>query len=85
MRPVQKFTDDYLRRCAQMSADEIAHFLDDFMRLHGTPRKEGSRLISLKVPHHLLDAFKAKARLQGTPYQTQIKALMAQWVSGSEP
>jgi predicted DNA binding CopG/RHH family protein len=82
MRPVQKFTDDYLRQCARMSPDEIARFLDDFMRLHAAPRMPGSKLISLKVPHHLLGAFKAKARLEGKPYQTQIKVLMAQWVSG---
>ena len=30
MRAVQKFSDEYLKRCREMSPDEIARFLDDF-------------------------------------------------------
>jgi predicted DNA binding CopG/RHH family protein len=34
----------------------------------------------MKVPEDLLEAFRTKARLQGRPYQSQIKALMATWL-----
>ncbi|MDH3588761.1 MAG: hypothetical protein OEQ74_05095 [Gammaproteobacteria bacterium] len=79
MKSVQKFSDEYLARCAEMSPEEIVRFLDDFRRIHGS-RRAPSRLISMKVPEDLLAAFKAKAKLAGTPYQTQIKKLMTAWL-----
>ena len=79
MKAVQKFSDEYLARCADMSTEEIVRFLDDFRRLHGS-RRAPSRLISIKVPEDLLAAFKARARLAGIPYQTQIKRLMTAWL-----
>ncbi len=79
MKAVQYFSDEYLERCRDMTADEILRFLDDFRRLHGSsPAK--SKLISIKVPEDLLNAFKAKAGMANTPYQTQIKALMKAWL-----
>ena len=83
MRPVQKFSDEYLERCREMSHDEIVRFLDDFRRIHGN-RRSKSQLISTKVPEDLLAAFKAKARLCNTPYQTQIKELMTGWLKHSQ-
>ena len=83
MRLVQKFSDEYLERCREMSHDEIVRFLDDFRKVHGNRRSRKSRLISIKVPEDLLDAFKAKARLSDVPYQTQIKKLMTEWVKDS--
>ncbi|MGH8496240.1 MAG: CopG family antitoxin [Gammaproteobacteria bacterium] len=80
MRPVQKFPDEYLERCREMSHDEIARFLEDFRRTHGG-RPARSRLISIKIPEDLLAAFKAKAKLNGVPYQTQIKNLMKAWLT----
>jgi predicted DNA binding CopG/RHH family protein len=79
MKALQRFSDDYLQRCREMSKDDIAKFLDDFRRLHGGT-KSGSRLISLKVPEDLLEAFKAKSSLQGTQYQTKIKELIRDWL-----
>ncbi len=73
MRPLQKFSDENLERCREMSHDEIVRFLDDFRRIYGKPR---ARLISLKVPEDLRAVFKAKARLCDVRYQTQIKKLM---------
>lgn len=86
MRPVQYFTPEYLEQCRQMTPDQILVFLEDFRRLHAG-RDAGvaparSRLISLKVPEDLLDAFRTKARLTGRPYQTQIKLLMKAWLTG---
>ncbi len=80
MRAVQKFSDEYLARCSEMSADEIVRFLEDFRRIHGNmPAK--SRLISIKIPENLLAAFKAKAKLSNVRYQTQIKNLMKAWLT----
>ncbi|NNF51752.1 MAG: hypothetical protein HKN59_04865 [Gammaproteobacteria bacterium] len=76
---LQKFSDEYLANCKAMSSESIVRFLDDFRRLHGE-RRVASKLISMKVPEDLLGAFKLKARAMGTPYQTQIKRLMREWL-----
>lgn len=83
MRPVQRFTDEYLATCREMTPAQIIRFLDDFRRLHAGSRAP-SRLISLKVPEDLLEAFKTKARLTRRPYQTKIKDLMQAWVIRDE-
>lgn len=83
MKPVQYFSDDYLAQCRKMTPDQVIRFLDDFRQLHGTEQRSHSKLISLKVPENLLNAFKAKAQLEGQRYQTQIKQLMAEWVRKS--
>ena len=82
MRALQKFSDEYLERCSEMSVDEIVRFLDDFRRIHGN--KPGKlRPISMKVPEELLSAFKTKAKLNNVRYQTQIKKLMRDWLTNS--
>lgn len=81
MRPVQKFSAEYLERCKEMSPGEIVRFLDEFGRVHGRERSK-SRVISMKVPEDLLGAFKTKARLHKVAYQTQIKKLMMEWLQG---
>ena len=64
-----------------MRPEQIVRFLDDFRTLHDRQlRHSKSRLISLKVPEPLLEAFKTKAGLSGIPYQTQIKRLMSRWI-----
>jgi len=79
MKAVQRFSDEYLESCRAMTPDQIVKFLDDFRRLHGS-RPAPSKLISMKVPTDLLGAFRTKADLEGTPYQTKIKELMRQWL-----
>ena len=79
MRPVQFFADEYLERCRGMTPDQVIRFLEDFRTLHGS-RPSRSKLISLKVPEDLLDAFRQRAELAGVPYQSQIKRLMRAWV-----
>lgn len=79
MRPVEYFSDEYLEQCRDMQPDDIIRYLEDFRRLYSS-RPAPSKLISMKVPEDLLEAFKARARLAGIPYQTQIKALMRAWV-----
>lgn len=82
MRAVQYFSKEYLEQCKGMKPADILRFLDEFRRLHAPAARRGSKLISLKVPENLLDAFKAKASLHDVPYQTQIKRLMVEWVTG---
>lgn len=79
MKTVQYFSEDYLERCSKMSCDEIVSFLDDYRRLHARQSTK-SKLISIKVPEDLLGAFKAKSKIAGIPYQTQIKKLMNVWL-----
>jgi predicted DNA binding CopG/RHH family protein len=79
VRPVQFFTDEYLEQCRGMTADQVIRFLEDFRSLHAE-RPTRSRLISLKVPEDLLQAFRQRAELAGVPYQAQIKRLMRKWV-----
>lgn len=82
MKAVQYFSDDYLEQCRQLNPEQIVAFLDDFRRLHGQSRRPAkSKLISLKVPEDLLNAFRQKAALQGLRYQTQIKTLMLEWLT----
>ncbi len=79
MKTVQYFSDEYLERCRGMTPEQILRYLDDFRRLHGS-RPARSKLISIKVPEDLLNAFKTRAAIANTPYQTQIKTLMKAWL-----
>jgi len=79
VRPVQHFSDEYLEQCRAMKPDDVLEFLESFRRLHAEARA-GSRLISLKVPQDLLDAFRRRCELAGVRYQTQIKRLMRDWL-----
>ncbi|MFC1521108.1 CopG family antitoxin [Elusimicrobiota bacterium] len=80
IRPVQYFSKEYLEQCKKMKPEDILRFLEDFRTLHFKNKPVKSKLISIKVPENLLRAFKTKARLSNTPYQSQIKKLMRQWV-----
>lgn len=79
MNAIQYFSPEYLDRCRELTPDEIVRFLDEFRRLHGRTQCR-SKLISMKVPEDLLSAFRTRAKLEGIPYQTQIKKLMADWL-----
>ena len=80
MRALQTFSDEYLERCKGMSVEEKFDFIESFRLMHAES-KSPSKLISLKVPEHLLQTFKQKAQFEGVAYQTQIKTLMKQWLS----
>ncbi|MCY4485549.1 MAG: CopG family antitoxin [Deltaproteobacteria bacterium] len=81
-RPVQYFSKEYLEQCKRMKPADILRFLDAYRRLYSPTVRKESRSISLRVPENLLEAFKAKASLHDVPYQTQIKRLMMDWVTG---
>ena len=84
MKAVQYFNDEYLEQCRAMTPDEIIQYLDDFRQLHGARVSSRSKLISMKVPESLLNVFRAQAVREGVPYQTKIKALMKEWVLGTD-
>jgi len=79
MRTIQIFSDEYLKRCQETSIEERLDFIENFRLMH-SEQKSPSKLISIKVPMHLLDTFKYKSKLSGIAYQTQIKILMKQWL-----
>ena len=80
MKTIQFFSDDYLAQCKRLSAGQIVRYLEDF-RVVSTPvKKPVSKLISIKIETDLLEAFKTKARLDGVPYQSRIKAIMRDWL-----
>lgn len=78
-KTIQYFTKEYLLQCKDFTSDQILEYLENYRRLmSSTPEK--CQLISLKVPPSLLNAFKQKAKLEKTPYQTKIKQLMREWL-----
>jgi predicted DNA binding CopG/RHH family protein len=78
-RPVQYFSDEYLAQCRGATPRQILEFLESYRVLHAPQDK--TKLISLKISESLLKAFRQKCELQGVKYQTQIKTLMARWLS----
>jgi predicted DNA binding CopG/RHH family protein len=78
MKPLQRFSADYLDSIRGVSPDEVVRFLDEFRRIHAPPRR--SRLISMRVPEPLLQSFKTRCRMEGVRYQSRIKELMTEWV-----
>lgn len=79
MKAVQYFSKEYLEQCKLFSPLQIVEFLDGFRRLREPSR---SRLISLKVPESLLQTFRGRCRVEGVRYQTRIKQLMEEWLTG---
>lgn len=78
-KTVQYFTKEYLERCAGMTPDQIIEFMENY-RILVTKVPEKCQLISLKIEPSLLNAFKQKARLEGTHYQTKMKQLMREFL-----
>ena len=81
MKALQTFSDEYLAYCRKLSTEQIVRFVEDFRQLHGGSQIQKSELISLRVPLHLLRAFKIQAKARGIPYQTLIKSIMTEWLS----
>ena len=76
-RPVQYFTDDYLKQCQKMTPLQIVKFLEDFRELHlSLDKKEDSVSISIRMPKSLLQGLKQKAKLEGKAYQTLLKEVL---------
>lgn len=84
MKALQIFSDEYLEACKELSTEEIGQFLEDFRQIHSKKLSEKSKLISLKVPPSLLNAFKIQCQLEDVKYQTKIKKLMMDYLKISE-
>lgn len=67
-------------RKAKATPEQVVEFLETFRLLQNPKQKEPSKLISIKVNPHLLNAFRLKAEQEGIPYQTKIKELMQAWL-----
>ena len=80
-KALQMFSDDYLEYAKKLSPRQIIDFLEDFRHIAAAGQPQKSKLISMKVPENLLNAFKTHARLLGKPYQSLIKDLMRQYLS----
>jgi predicted DNA binding CopG/RHH family protein len=62
-----------------LSAEETLRFLEDFAKIVHH-RDLPTKLISLRVPENILNAFKVKAKSDGRKYQSVIVNLMRQWL-----
>lgn len=76
---MQYFSDEYLEQCKGATTDQVLEFLESY-RLMQQPATT-SKLISMKVPDTLLQAFRQRCELEGVKYQTQIKKLMQAWLT----
>jgi predicted DNA binding CopG/RHH family protein len=80
MRPVQYFSDEYLQQCKGATPEQILEFLEQYRLMQARPA--ASKLISIKIPEPLLQAFRQKCEIEGVKYQTRIKQLMQEWLDG---
>ncbi|MCX6125298.1 MAG: CopG family antitoxin [Proteobacteria bacterium] len=68
---------------AMDDATSVLKFLEEFQKLANPANRLPSKLISIKIPLPLLNAFRFKANQMGVPYQTMIKKLMEEWLGSN--
>lgn len=80
MRPVQFFSDEYLKTSRKSTPTQIATFLEDYRTLQSSAKlrtkREPTKLISIRLPVKTLLAFKALSKQKQIPYQTLIKEML---------
>ena len=81
MKPIQFASQAQITARGLDDVMPIAQFLENFKQLTDPRAQYKSKLISIKIPEPLLAAFKYKASLEKTPYQTMIKILMTEWLN----
>ena len=75
VKGIQRLSATYLEQSMKMTPSQISTFLEDYQKVYFS--NDGKRKpISLRVPEKLLEIFKAKAKMQGRPYQALIVELM---------
>jgi len=79
MRPIQYFSDEYLKQCHAATPKQILTFLESYRLMQAVEGK--SKLISIKIPESLLATFRQKCEFHGLKYQTHIKKLMQEWLT----
>jgi predicted DNA binding CopG/RHH family protein len=84
VRPIQYFSEAYLRQAKKSSPTQIAEFLDEYIRLQEKPRSANPRmqLISIRIPVDLLAEIKRRASRENQPYQSWMKRVLREAVSG---
>lgn len=73
-----------IKKAQKLKPHEIISILEDYRVLSKTKsnfKKDKTILISLKVQESLLTEFKKTCEEKNLKYQTQIKALMKEWLS----
>lgn len=81
MQAIQKFSDEYLQQTRHATPEQILAFLEQYRLMQAaTHRPAKSKLISIKIPVELLEAFCARCELEGIKYQTKIKQLTWNWL-----
>jgi predicted DNA binding CopG/RHH family protein len=73
-----KKAKQFHKKSENLSHDQIVQFLDDFGKIV-SGRDKKTKLISVRVPENILDAFKLKAQYQQKKYQSVIVQLMREW------
>lgn len=58
----------------------IIEFLENFQKMLDPRAQHPLKLISIKMPVPLLEAFRARSKLVGIPYQTLIKKIMLEYL-----
>jgi predicted DNA binding CopG/RHH family protein len=81
-KTVQYMSKAQIEAGLKMSIRERLRFLEQFRRIAAGVGASKSKLISIKIPEDLLHAFRQKCELENLTYQTQIKDLMRQWLTG---
>ena len=78
MKPVQYFNDEYLDQCRGATPEQILEYLESFRLLQAQAAK--SKLISIKIPHPLLDSFRRKGEFAGAGHESSLEQLMTDWL-----
>lgn len=68
----------------RLTAEQSMEFIENFKKIVFASDQQGSTLISLRVSKSLLAAFKAKCTAENKTYQTQIKKLMAEYLTSGQ-
>jgi predicted DNA binding CopG/RHH family protein len=63
---------------------EVMNFIENYKRMVDPQSKKPSKLISIKIPVPLLEAFRYKAEREKIQYQTKIKQLMMEYLERAE-
>ncbi len=79
MKALQIFSDEALENSKKLTPSEVAQFLEEFRLMHENIESK-SKLISIRIPEHLLKSFKLKCKAAKVPYQSMIKELMKKWL-----
>lgn len=79
-RPLQLAKPEQIIEPSIEDVTEVMHFIENYKRMLDPRAQKPSKLISIKIPEPLLEAFRYKAEREKIPYQTKIKQLMMEYL-----